>query len=159
MHRFLHPALQALNSLIQSEDPDNFLRLHEQDIISSSAFVIKMYLNFLYKVVPANVSYFHFMREKDFYIHLTALRYAVRAGYLNRSYLRQVHVFAQISSEVKVILLRLISHWLYDMVKYCCSTIYIESKTLPHLVEVLTVIICGLIEEKRENMLDSYQPA
>lgn len=55
-------------------------------------------MNFLEKVVPTNISYFHFMREKDFFIHLTALRYIIKAGHINESYLQGSHIFGSLSS-------------------------------------------------------------
>ena len=105
-----------------------------------------MYLSFLEKVVPANISYFHFMREKDFYVHLITMRYIIKAGHINKSYLRRSHIFEYIKTEAKVIFLRLLSHWLYDMVKYHCSAIYLMSSTLPHLIDILAAIICGLLQ-------------
>ena len=111
-----------------------------------------MYLNFLQKVVPANISYFHFMREKDFYIHLVALRYVIKAGNVNKCYLRGTHIFADIRTEIKTILLELLSHWLYDMVKYYCSAIFIPSPTLPHLIDILAVVLCGLVHQDKANI-------
>ena len=39
-----------------------------------------MYCEYLRKVVPANMSYFHFMRENDLYIHYCTLKYVLEAG-------------------------------------------------------------------------------
>ena len=95
LHKYLHPALHRLEDLSRG-DVENFLKIHEEDILSSAGSVMKMYLNFLEKVVPANISYFHFMREQDFYIHLIAMRYVIKAGHINKAYLRKCHIFADI---------------------------------------------------------------
>lgn len=42
-----------------------------------------MYSSFLQKVVPTNITYFHFMREKDLYTHYIAILYTLKYGYLN----------------------------------------------------------------------------
>jgi hypothetical protein len=41
--------------------------------------------------------------------------------------------------------LKLLAHWLYDMVKYFSSAIYIDSPTMPHLIRVLYAYMCGIL--------------
>lgn len=89
------------------------------------------------------------MREKDFYIHYCALRYVLcagQAGTLFKSSTKTIDVFRRLKIDNKLLYIKLISHWLYDMVKYRCSAIYIESKTLPRLIIINAIVLCGLIE-------------
>jgi|JI7StandDraft_1071085.scaffolds.fasta_scaffold682991_1 hypothetical protein len=70
------------------------------------------------------------MREKDFYIHYTALKYVLYAGHPGNNFKqlsKTVDVFNRLKTDNRMQYIKLISHWLYDMVKYRCSAIYIKS--------------------------------
>lgn len=54
-------------------------------------------------------------------------------------------MFSRLKSETRLTQIRLISHWLYDMIKYKCSAVYLESRTLPHLIAGNAAILCGLM--------------
>lgn len=121
---------------------------------------MQLYCVFLSKVVPANISYFHFMREKDFYIHYNALKYVIevgQAGTTGKAAGRSLDVFSRLSIENRLHFIKLISHWLYDMVKYKCSAIYLESKTLPHLIVLNAIVLFGLLDCERTNLLEEYR--
>ena len=53
-------------------------------------------------------------------------------------------------------MLKIVSHWLYDMVKYYCSAIYIHSYTMPHLINILYIFIVGILQNKKENNLTDF---
>jgi hypothetical protein len=96
------------------------------------------------------------MREKDFYIHYNALKYILEIGQIGslfRSTNKNIDVFSRLSIDNRLTYFKLISHWLYDMVKYKCSAIYIQSNTLPYLIVMNAIILCALLNCDKINIL------
>lgn len=88
------------------------------------------------------------MREKDFYTHYIAIRYileAGNAGTLFPSSTKSTDVFSRLKVDHRLLYIKLISHWLYDMVKYKCSAIYLKNSTLSNLIVVNISLLCCLL--------------
>lgn len=75
-------------------------------------------------------------------------------GTTGRAASRNLDVFSRLSVDNRLLFVKLISHWLYDMVKYRCSAIYLESKTLPHLIVFNAIVLIGLLDCERTNLLE-----
>ena len=115
-----------------------------------------MYLAFLERVVPTNITYFHFMREKDLYSHYISILYGLEFGHLNSSLSEGRHIYGKISDDDQRKMLKIFSHWLYDMVKYYGSAIYLKSETMPHLINVLYTFVVGIVENEKKNFIADY---
>ena len=53
-------------------------------------------------------------------------------------------------------MLKIFSHWLYDMVKYYGSAIYLKSETMPHLINALYTFVVGIVENEKKNFIADY---
>lgn len=157
--KYLNPALKYLayckeqggSGDLDQSGGENYLRIHEEELVSSAGSILNMYCDFLRKVVPANISYFHFMRERDLYTHYCTLKYVLEAGHVGSLH---PEVFSKMKTDSRLLYIRLLSHWLYDMVKYKCSAIYLQSQTLPHLITINAAILCGLMGTHKLNFLE-----
>ena len=99
IYRYLHPALKFPHSTDNKEDVQEVLMHYGADLLQSTVYVARMYLTLLEKVVPTNITYFHFMREKDFYSHYVAITYVLEFGHLNGALSNRNHIFERISYE------------------------------------------------------------
>jgi hypothetical protein len=87
-------------------------------------------------VVPTNITFFHFMRENDIYMHYVAIKYALKFGddlVMIKNY-NKSKIFGEKNNE-KNNLIELLIEWLFDLISYRCSALYIESCTIDRLIE------------------------
>ena len=75
IYPYLHPALKFKDSTDNKSDIEEVLLHYGNDLLQSTVYVARMYMTLLEKVVPTNITYFHFMREKDLYCHYVAIAY------------------------------------------------------------------------------------
>ena len=155
MHKYLHPALKFILLAQSNQEYFEVIKLYEEYLIQSSVYTAKMYMMFLEKVIPTNITYFHFMREDELYSHYTAILYILHCGHLNESLQKRIHIYRRLSDLQHKKMLKLFSHWLFDMVKYICSAIYIKSYTMPHLITNLYTFIAGIFHfQKKDYFID-----
>ena len=96
------------------------------------------------------------MRERDLYVHYTAIKYVLEAGNagtLFRSSTKSTDVFSRLKTDHRLLYIKLVSHWLYDMIKYKCSAIYLNSSTMPWLIVINISLLCCLLNNNRQNFL------
>lgn len=46
----------------------------------STIEVLRLYKEYLKKIVPSNSTYFHFLRDSEFYVHYIVVRYVLIVG-------------------------------------------------------------------------------
>ena len=153
---YLHPAVKLILSSKNKQEVREALIHYQNDLIHSSVNVVRMYLAFLERVVPTNITYFHFMREKDLYSHYISILYGLEFGHLNSSLQDGRHIYEKISDDDQRKMLKIFSHWLYDMVKYYGSAIYLKSETMPHLINALYTFVVGIVENEKKNFIADY---
>jgi hypothetical protein len=91
--------------------------------------VLFTYQKYLEKVVPTNITYYHFMREKEFYTHFVALKYVIVVG------IGRPHApLFKMKTHKQLALLRLLLEWLLGLIHYRCSALYLKSTCVDPLI-------------------------
>ena len=100
-----------------------------------------MYKNYLDKVVPNNITLYHFIREKDYYAHFVIVRYILLVGLTNI----QHNLFSKLKSTYRIELFRLLIEWLHTLIEYRCSGIYINSSCVAPLISQTYLLLSTLL--------------
>lgn len=82
--------------------------------------------------MPTNITYYHFIREKEFITQYVAIKYILVVGFYQIK--RKEHVLIKMKTSQKVQLFTLLLEWLLTLVYYRCSAIYIKSNCVDPLI-------------------------
>lgn len=66
-------------------------------------YVLYMFQKYLERVMPTNITYYHFIREKEFYTQYVTIKYILVAGLHQPS-----HIFQKMKTNQKVYIFQLL---------------------------------------------------
>lgn len=119
-------------------------------MLSTSKYVIHMYKNYLEKVVPANITFYHFIRQKEYYAHMIALRYFMIVGITHKS-----NILSKFKHQNRFEMFQLFLDWLYNLIKYRCSAIYLSSSCVDPLIYQTNLVLASLLGYEQQSLLGS----
>jgi hypothetical protein len=99
-----------------------------------------MYKNYLDRVVPANITLYHFIREKEYYAHLITIRYVLLVGLT-----RDQNIFMKIKGTYRLELFRLLLDWLFTLIQYRCSAIFLNSSCVGPLITQTYLLLSAML--------------
>jgi hypothetical protein len=79
------------------------------------------------------------------------MKYILCVGNIRKK--ERVSVFDGLEELAMVKMFKHTINWLYQMVSYKCSAIYIENEIVEQLIEVTFLVLCGLIGGQENIML------
>ena len=120
----LHPlTIYLTNNHEKFSEVDIRIKHNLPYLVTSALNVLRMQDRFLQKVTPTNISYFHFMRRSDMYFNYLAMKYVLEVGNLRKK--DRVSVFDDLNHNESVIMFIDIVSWIYHIISYKCSALYI----------------------------------
>ena len=140
MEQPLHVVAHYLIGENRFEEVEELLSQEEDQLFASSKYVLHMYKSYLEKVVPANITFYHFIREKEYYAHLVALRYFMVVGIRNRNH----NIFSKFKYQNRCELFLLLLDWLFNLIKYRCSAIYLSSGCVDPLIYQTNLVLAAV---------------
>ena len=102
--------------------------------------------------MPANITSYHFIREKHYYAHLVTIRYILLVGLTNK----ENNTFMKIKSSYRLSLFRLLLDWLFTLITYRCSAIYLNSSCVPPLIFQTYLLLFSLLGCDGHSLLLNY---
>jgi hypothetical protein len=100
--------------------------------------------------MPTNITYYHFIREKEFYTQYVTIKYILVAG-LHQPH----HIFHKMKTNQKVYVFQLLLEWLLALVYYRCSAIYIASHCVDPLIFQANLLLSVLLGYGGNSILSS----
>ena len=77
------------------------------------------------------------------YIHYVAMRYVLSIGNLRAN--QRASVFDELSFNSTSRMFKNLTDWLYQMISYKFSAIYIKDHTVEYQIEATYLVLCGLL--------------
>jgi hypothetical protein len=147
MLKHLHSILfYVCNSQAYDKEIEDFIQHNELALVMSTIEILRLYFSYLKKIVPTNATYFHFLRDSEFYFHYVVVRYVLIVG--DSHHLRNVsetNIYSKINADLKKSIFSLLIEWLYDLVDYRNSAIYVQNTAIEHLISSTFILVCGLL--------------
>lgn len=103
--------------------------------------------------MPTNISYYHFIREEEFYNQYIAIKYINIVGLFRIA--EGKHIYLKLKSSQKIKLFKLILEWLLNLIYYKCSAIYIESNCVDPLIIQANFMLSSLIGYDNHSILST----
>lgn len=91
--------------------------------------------------MPANIAFYHFIREKKYYAHLVIVRYIIIVGLAHKEH----NVFHKLKNSYRLEFFRLLSDWLYNLIHYRCSAIYLNSSCVSPLITQTYILLSAML--------------
>lgn len=126
------------------------LALEEEAFWMTPKYVLYMFHKYLERVMPTNITYYHFIREKEFYTQYIAIKYILVAGLY-----QEPHIFHKMKTAQKIYIFKLLLEWLLTLVYYRCSAIYIRSNCVDQLVFEAHLLLSVLLGYGGNSILSS----
>lgn len=140
----VEPQLRAITQYLLGErasgEAEEVIGSEGESLEATGRYVLLAYQKYLERVVPTNITYYHFMREKEFYTHLVALKYVLVVG------IATPHPpLFKMKTHRQLALLRLLLEWLLGLVHYRCSALYLRSSCVDPLIREAHLLLGVLL--------------
>lgn len=132
------------------EAAEELISLEEEAFWMTPKYVLYMFQKYLERVMPTNITYYHFIREKEFYTQYVTIKYILVAG-LHQSH----HIFHKMKTTQKLYIFQLLLEWLLALVYYRCSAIYITSSCVDPLIFQANLLLSVLLGYGGNSILSS----
>lgn len=132
------------------DEVQELLVQEQQQLMATSKYVMHMYKSYLQKVVPANITFYHFIRQKEYYGHVVALRYFLVVGIAPKR-----NILTKFKYQNRCELFQLVLDWLYSLIKYRCSAIYLSSSCVDPLIYQTNLLLAALLGYDSQSLLGS----
>lgn len=126
------------------------LTLEEEAFWMTPKYVLYMFHKYLERVMPTNITYYHFIREKEFYTQYVAIKYILVVGLY-----QEQHIFLKMKTTQKLYIFKLLLEWLLTLVYYRCSAIYIKSNCVDPLIFEAHLLLSAFLGHSGNSILSS----